>query len=107
MEEVQYSSNAESDAFDWNMPYDPPPSSPAPATAPAPPVDVAESSRAQKQKALAARIIREDCSPAPPTAANPLAQNSPTKRRRHLHIITSDSDDNDSNDQPSSKSLAL
>ncbi|KAK8530731.1 hypothetical protein V6N12_013233 [Hibiscus sabdariffa] len=81
-EEVHHSSNAELDAFDWNTPYDPPPSPPTPATAPAPPADVAESSRAQKRKAIAARIIREDHSPDPPAAADPPSQTSPTKRQR-------------------------
>ncbi|KAK8650249.1 hypothetical protein V6N13_139895 [Hibiscus sabdariffa] len=91
MEEVHYSSNAESDAFDWNTPYEHMPSPPAPTTAPAPPADIVESSMARKRKALAARIIREDCSPEPtpdPTAATDLpTQTSPAKRRRRYLII--------------------
>ncbi|KAK8985816.1 hypothetical protein V6N11_047309 [Hibiscus sabdariffa] len=70
-EEVQYSSNAEPDTFDWNTPHDFPPS------APAPPTNVAESSIARKRKTPAARIIKEDHSPKltpdPPATAEPPA----------------------------------
>ncbi|KAK8619566.1 hypothetical protein V6N13_135849 [Hibiscus sabdariffa] len=104
-EEVHYSSNVEPDAFDWNTPYEYPPSPPKQ------PVDIAESSIAQKRKAPVARIIKEDRSPEltpDPTAVADLpAQTSPAKRQKYLHIITSDSDDDGSNDKPSSKSLAF
>ncbi|KAK8985004.1 hypothetical protein V6N11_082624 [Hibiscus sabdariffa] len=102
-EEVHYSSNAESDAFDWHTPYETQPPSPP---APAPPANIVESSGAQKCKAPAARVIREDTpldQPAdPPAADDPPAQPSPAKRRRRLHIILSDSKGDDDNNEDGS-----
>ncbi|KAK8600054.1 hypothetical protein V6N12_049914 [Hibiscus sabdariffa] len=116
-EEVHYSSNPEPDAFDWHTPYETQPPSLAPTPVPTPPTDIAEPSGVRKRKAPATRVIREDTpldQPVdPPTTANPPAQPSPAKRRRCLHIILSDSEGDDDNnedgsdDHASSRSLAF
>ncbi|KAK9044817.1 hypothetical protein V6N11_058708 [Hibiscus sabdariffa] len=106
-EEVHYSSNAEPVTFDWHTPYETQPlSPPTPTSVPAPPADITESSRAQKRKAPAARVIREDTPLDPPAnspaAADPPAQPTPTKRQQHLHIILSDSEGDEDNNEDGS-----
>ncbi|KAK8508524.1 hypothetical protein V6N12_044442 [Hibiscus sabdariffa] len=91
------------DVFDWKTPHEHLPEVSA---------DIPESSWAQKRKAPAARIIKED-TPTDTTAdfeatSDPLTQPIPAKRRC-LNIIISDSRDNENDDgsaDPASSRLA-
>ncbi|KAK9018852.1 hypothetical protein V6N11_033898 [Hibiscus sabdariffa] len=107
IEDVHYSSNAASDAFDWNTPFEHPPSPPFQTSAPPSLANIPESSNARKRKAPTAQILTDDHSPEPTDEPNPTKQTSPTKRQRRYHIITSDTQDEGSNDKPSSLSLVF
>ncbi|KAK8663285.1 hypothetical protein V6N13_083108 [Hibiscus sabdariffa] len=108
-EEVHFSSDDENDIFDWQSPRDhlltlgPVTTTPAPAvpilsTAPTPTTSVVaerptpESPIRRKGKATAGRTIgRND-----PSSPEEEADQRPAKSRRSYHVITADSDDDDS-----------
>ncbi|KAK8660127.1 hypothetical protein V6N13_051061 [Hibiscus sabdariffa] len=108
-EEVHLSSDDENDIFDWQSPRDnllpigPVTTTPAPAvsilsTAPTPTTSAAaerptlDSSAKRKGKATAGRtIVREN-----PSSPEEEADQRLAKRRRSYHVITADSDEDDS-----------
>ncbi|KAK8972758.1 hypothetical protein V6N11_055121 [Hibiscus sabdariffa] len=108
-EEVHFLSDDENDVFDWQSPRDnvlpigPLTTTPAPAVpilsaAPTPTTSAAterptpDSPAKRKGKATAGRIFGSDT----PSSPEDEADQRPSKRRRRYHVITADSDEDDS-----------
>ncbi|KAK8976067.1 hypothetical protein V6N11_000335 [Hibiscus sabdariffa] len=95
------------DIFDWQIPI----IAPATITPPARAYDVTKSSHERKRKMPAGRTIQadtpSDVADKSDNAAELPAPQSPAKRRRRYHVISSESDDDGSADPASSKSLAF
>ncbi|KAK8999760.1 hypothetical protein V6N11_065257 [Hibiscus sabdariffa] len=97
---------SEEDIFDWQTPVIPPTTTPTAHTD-----NAADPSPARKRKKPAGRTIQADT---PSDAADDSGATadfhvppSNIKRRRHLHVISSDSEDDGITEPASSKSLAF
>ncbi|KAK8570954.1 hypothetical protein V6N13_094051 [Hibiscus sabdariffa] len=96
METMHFSSNAASDTFHWNTPFD---HRPFPSTQPTA-TDIPESSHARKRKAPAKGVLTEDVSPTPAAAEEEEhISPQPPKKQRRYHVITTESD-TDSSESP-------
>ncbi|KAL4282731.1 hypothetical protein GQ457_16G018280 [Hibiscus cannabinus] len=119
-EEVHFSSDDENDVFDWQSPRDnllpigPVTTTPAPAVpilsaAPTPTTSAAverptpDSPAKRKGKATAGRTFGRDTSSSPEEEVG----QRPAKRRRRYHVITVDSDEDDSSAEIPCKSIIL
>ncbi|KAK8583882.1 hypothetical protein V6N13_109271 [Hibiscus sabdariffa] len=97
---------SEEDIFDWKTLVIPPTTTP-----PAHADNAADPSPARKRKMPAGRTIQadtlSDAADNSGATANFHVHPSAIKRQRHLHVISSDSDDEGSTEPASSKSLAF